>query len=384
MKNKRNISYIINHLGEERKQYFNAISPPIIQTSNFTFNSVSEFREHIQSERTHHIYTRGNNPTVHILAQKLAALEGAETALLVGSGAAAISNAVIANVKGGDHVVCVNNAYSWANNLLTKLLPRFGVSTTFIDGTDIDNFKNAIQDNTSVIYLESPTSIVFDLQDLRTVAELAKSHRIITILDKSYATPLSKSAIVQGIDIVIHSATKYISGHSDVVAGVIASNAEMIEKIFHGEYMTLGNILSPNDAWLVLRGLRTLPARLQQTSQTATKILAYFQSHPQVEYIFHPFLPSHPQCELAKTQMTMPMSLFSVQFKTQQLTRLDAFCDALQYFLTAVSWGGHESLALPITVNYKGEELAIVRFYVGLENAELLIDDLEQSMQHLH
>lgn len=384
MKDKKDISYIINHLGEERTQYFNAVSPPIMQTSNFTFNSVAEFREHIQSERTHHIYTRGNNPTVHILAQKLAALEGAEAALLVGSGAAAISNAVIANVKSGDHVVCVNNVYSWANSLLTKLLPRFDVSTTFIDGTDISNFKNAIQANTSVIYLESPTSAIFDLQDLKAVAELAKSYGIITILDKSYATPLSKSAITQGIDIVIHSATKYISGHSDVVAGVIASNTKMIEKIFHGEYMTFGNILSPNDAWLILRGLRTLPTRLEQTSQTAIKILAYFQSNPQVERIFHPFLPSHPQYELAKTQMNMPMSLFSIQFKTQQFTKLDAFCDALQYFLIAVSWGGHESLALPISVNYKGEELAIIRFYIGLESTELLIDDLKQAMQYLN
>ena len=165
------ISYIINHLGEERDQYFNAIAPPIIQTSNFVFDSIADFKKAAQAERENHLYTRGNNPTVEILAKKLAALQGSEDALVLSSGAGAISNAVIANVKAGDHVVCVKNAYSWANRLLMNTLTRFDISTTFVEGDKVDNFKNAIQDNTTIIYLESPSTLFFSLQDLEAISQ---------------------------------------------------------------------------------------------------------------------------------------------------------------------------------------------------------------------
>ena len=377
------ISYTLNQLGEDRFNYFNAISPPIIQTSNFMFDSVADFKKKREDEKNNHIYTRGNNPTVQILAKKLAALEGAEDALLVASGAAAISNSVIANVKAGDHVVCVNNAYSWANHLLKKLLPRFGVTTTFIEGDDINNFKNAIQDNTVLFYLESPSSLLFTLQDLKVVAQLAKQHNIITILDNSYASPLSHSPIKQGIDIVLHSATKHIGGHSDVVAGVIASNKAMIEKIFHNEYMTLGNILAPNAAWLLLRGLRTIEIRIKRTSATTQKIIQFLENRSEVACIFYPFHQSHPQHDLAWQQMRYPMPMFSVLFKNQEEAKIDAFCDALEYFLLAVSWGGHESLALPLAVEHQGKSLYLVRFYIGLESEEVLIGDIKKALNAL-
>ncbi len=347
------------------------------------FDSVADFKKKREDEKNNHIYTRGNNPTVQILAKKLAALEGAEDALLVASGAAAISNSVIANVKAGDHVVCVNNAYSWANHLLKKLLPRFGVTTTFIEGDDINNFKNAIQDNTVLFYLESPSSLLFTLQDLKVVAQLAKQHNIITILDNSYASPLSHSPIKQGIDIVLHSATKHIGGHSDVVAGVIASNKAMIEKIFHNEYMTLGNILAPNAAWLLLRGLRTIEIRIKRTSATTQKIIQFLENRSEVACIFYPFHQSHPQHDLAWQQMRYPMPMFSVLFKNQEEAKIDAFCDALEYFLLAVSWGGHESLALPLAVEHQGRSLYLVRFYIGLESEEVLIGDIKKALNAL-
>lgn len=377
------ISYIINQLGEEREEYFNAVSPPIIQTSNFAFSSVKAFRAAIEDEQNNHIYTRGNNPTVNILRQKIAALEGAEDALVVSSGAAAISNAVIANVKTGDHIVCVKNCYSWAYHLMTKMLSRFGVSTTFVDGRYIENFKNAIQPNTAVIYLESPSSAIFDVQDIKAVSELAKSKKIVTIIDNSYASPLAQSPIKMGVDIVIHSATKYLNGHSDVVAGVIASDAAMIAKIFHGEYMTLGNIITPHSAWLFIRGLRTLPIRIRQSSQSTQLIVAFLEKHPKVKRIFYPFLASHPQYKLAQEQMSIPMAQFSVEFTTQDRQQLDAFCDALQYFLIAVSWGGHESLIIPITTDCHGQELNIVRFYIGLETPDVLINDIQQALRFI-
>lgn len=377
------ISYIINHLGEERDQYFNAIAPPIIQTSNFVFDSIADFKKAAQAERENHLYTRGNNPTVEILAKKLAALQGSEDALVLSSGAGAISNAVIANVKAGDHVVCVKNAYSWANRLLMNTLTRFDISTTFVEGDKVDNFKNAIQDNTTIIYLESPSTLFFSLQDLEAISQLAKQHDIITILDNSYSSPLSKSPFELGIDIVLHSASKYIGGHSDVVAGVLCANKKMIDKIFHGEYMTFGNIISPNNAWLLLRGLRTLPIRLRQSSISTQRIVNYFNKHPKVKEVFYPFLENHPQKNLVNKQMSQPMAQFTIEFYEQEESKIDAFCDALQYFLIAVSWGGYESLALPISGNYKGLDLYVVRFYVGLEDVEVLLDDIKKAMELL-
>ena len=202
-------SYIINQLGENRMHYFNAVTPPIIQTSNFAFNSVDELRTAFANEQNRHLYTRGNNPTIEILRKKIAALEEAEDAIILGSGAAAISNAIIPNVSMGDHIICVNNVYRWAHHLLTVLLPRFGVATTFVDGTNVKDFEKAIQPNTKIIYLENPTSIVMELQDIEQIVALAKAKGIMTILDNSYATPLAPSPLKMGVDLVLHSATKY-------------------------------------------------------------------------------------------------------------------------------------------------------------------------------
>lgn len=376
----KNETEILTHLGEEREKYFNAIAPPIIQTSNFKFDTIADLKKAFDYERGSHLYSRGNNPTVTMCAKKIAALEGSEDALLVGSGAAAISNSVIANVNAGDHIICVQNAYAWANKLMENLLPRFGVTTTFVDGSDIDNFKNAIQLNTKVIFLESPTSLVMELQDLKAVVKLAKANNIITIMDHSYASPLNNKPIKWGIDIVFHSATKYIGGHSDTVAGVICSTKAMIDKIFESEFMTLGNIVSPQDAWLLMRGLRTLPIRVKQAAKTTKKIIKFLENHPKVDRILYPHHKSHPQYKLAKKQMPQKMSLFSVIFKTDDMTKLEKFIEDLQCFLIAVSWGGYESLALPISAIYKDGTLNLVRFYIGLEDAGILVSDIEQAL----
>ena len=218
-----------------------------------------------------HVYTRGNNPTVEILRKKIAALEGSEDALITSSGSAAISCAVIANLKQGDHVVCVRKPYTWTNILLNQLLVRFGIETTMVDGRDPENFRKAIRPETRLFYLESPNSILLELQDLKAVAAIAKHHNILTVIDNSFCTPLYQRPLEHGIDIVVHTGTKYLAGHSDVVAGVICSNQKMINKIFASELMTLGGVISPHDAWLMIRGLRTLPIRLRQSSESAQK-----------------------------------------------------------------------------------------------------------------
>lgn len=382
------LSEILTHLGEDREKYFNSVSPPIIQSSNFAFPSLEQFRKDVTDELENHIYTRGNNPTVEILRKKLAALEGADDALVVSSGAGATAMAMLANVKQGDHVICVKNPYSWTKNLLLNFLPRFGVSHTFVDGTDVANIEAAIQPNTTFLYLESPNTMTFELQDLRACAELAKRHGIVTMIDNSNCTPLYQRPIEYGIDIVMHTGTKYLNGHSDVVNGVICGSKEMIRKIFQTEIMTLGNIIGPHDAWLIIRGLRTLELRVKRSFESATKIAHWLESHPKVERVLFPFLPSFPQFELAQKQMTGCGGLLTIFLKTDSMERVEAFFNRLKRFLFAVSWGGHESLLVPMAAFYNIEgrdnppyPFTLVRLYIGLEDPDWLMEDLEQALE---
>src|SRR5258708_6107545 len=312
-----NRSFIINQLAEDREKYFNAVAPPIIQTSNFAYPTVDEFVAAVANEKNEPIYTRGNNPTVDMLCKKMAALEGAEDCLMVGSGAAAITNSVVSQVKAGDHIVSVRDPYSWATHLFTKILARFDVKTTFIDGTKIENFENACTDKTRLIYLESPNTWTFELQDLEAVANFAKQRGVTTVVDNSYCTALCQRPIDLGIDMVIYSATKYYNGHSDVVAGAICGSEEQMTNIFHNEFMTFGNILAPQNAWLMLRSLRTLPIRLKQSSESTLKVLEYLQNSPKIERIWYPFSDNNPQLDLARKQMKIPMCIFTIPLKNR-------------------------------------------------------------------
>ena len=384
------LSEILNHLGEDRENYFQAMAPPIIQTSNFAFPNLADFRERFSNELDNHVYSRGNNPTVKILRQKIAALEGAEDALVFSSGAGAMNTAILANVKAGDHVICVEAPYSWTNTMVAKFLPRFGVTHTFVDATKIENIAAAIQPNTTLLVLESPNSMTYALQDLKACADLARQHGIITCIDNSYCSPLYQNPIAHGIDIVMHTGTKYLNGHSDVVCGVICSTKAMIRKIFDLEYMTFGSILAPNDAAMVIRGLRTLPLRLHQSHQSAMKITQWLEDHPKVEKVLFPFLPSFPQYELAKRQMKGCGGLFTVFLKAESRQKVEDFFHQLKRFLLAVSWGGHESLVLPLAAFYNmpGREDTtapwnMVRFYIGLEDPDWLIEDLENALKIL-
>ena len=383
----KDLSKILNHTGEDRESYFNAVAPPIFQTSNFSFNSVQDLRSSLDKEYEIPFYTRGNNPTVAILRKKLAALEGTEDALVFASGCAAIAAAVMSVVKNGDHVVCVKKPYSWTHKLFQNYLTDYGVETTMVDGTNVENFRLAIKGNTTLIYLETPNSITFELQDLKAIGKLAKKHQITTVCDNSYSTPLYQRPAELGIDLVVHSASKYIGGHSDLVAGVLCGSKQHINRIFGSEFMTIGGIVSPNEAWLMIRGLRTLPIRLERSAATAKKIIDYLENHPKVERVLFPYSKNHPQHALAKQQMEGCGGLFSIVLKAKDITGVEKFCDALQLFLLACSWGGHESLIFPTcalynSTNYKNSELpwSLVRMYVGLEDPSELITDLEQAL----
>jgi cystathionine beta-lyase/cystathionine gamma-synthase len=319
------------------------------------------------------------------LCQKTAALEGAEDCLMVGSGAAAITNSVISQVSTGEHIISVKSPYTWAESLMTKILPRFGVETTFVDGTKLENFEKALTENTKLIYLESPNSWTFELQNLAEIAEFAKSKNITTIIDNSYCTALCQRPVEFGIDLVIYSATKYYNGHSDVVAGGICGSKEKIEQIFANEFMTFGNILAPQNAWLMLRSLRTLPIRLKQSSESTIKIIEFLKNSGKIEKIWYPFDENNPQIELAKSQMKIPLGMFTVALKNRNVAAIKKFCESLEYFLIAVSWGGHESLLMPkcAFVGEDDEQVNRIRFYIGLEEADVLIRDLDESLKNL-
>jgi len=382
------LNKILFEEGETHKAYFNAIAPPIIQSSNFLFDTVSDFKKAMSSEHSSHIYGRGNNPTVEILNKKMAALENTEAALMVGSGASAMSLAVMSQVKTGDHIICVRSPYSWTSSLLNNYLPRFGITSTYVDGKDLEVLESAIQPNSRVIILESPNSLTFDIQDIRACAQIARKNRMTSIIDNSYATPIFQQPATMGIDIVIHSVSKYINGHSDVVSGAICSSEKIIQQIFYNEYMTLGPAVSPSDAALIIRGLRTLALRMQRIQETTEHVVAFMKGDARFSSVFYPFDPDFPQYDLARSQMTGCGGLITAAIDANTIENMNAFANELHHFKLAVSWGGPESLILPISALYgqKGRpdpdiSWRVARFSIGLEDANWLIDDLVQALE---
>lgn len=389
------ISYILNELGEDREHYFNAVAPPIIQTSNFIFKKVADLHKAFEDEMGGYLYSRGLNPTVDILRKKLAALDGAEDCLVFNNGAAAIFAGIFANIKSGDHIVSVDKPYTWVQRMFDVILPRFNVAVTYIDGTTIDNWKTATKPNTSFYYLESPNSWDYALQPIKEVAALAKSKGITTLIDNSYCSPLYQKPVEMGIDMVMQTATKYIGGHSDTLGGVLTGTHAMMKKIFDSEYLNIGSGIQPFNAWLLIRGLRTLPARIERITNSTAKVVAYMKQHPKVESIIFPFDESFPQYQLAKQQMKGACGLFTFVLKTNKMESIVKFCESLQHIMMAVSWGGHESLVIPKCAGLNpSDPIAIgfdagnrghryVRMYVGLEEPEYLISDLEQALDKM-
>ena len=382
-----NISQIINELGEDRENYFNAVAPPIMQTSNFAFKKVADLSKAFEDEMGSYLYSRGLNPTVDILRKKLAALDGAEDCLVFNNGAAAIFAGIFANVKSGDHIVSVKAPYTWVQRMLDVILPRFGVTSTYIDGTKIENWEKATLPNTTFYYLESPNSWDFAIQPIKEVATLAKSKKIITLIDNSYCTPLYQKPIEMGIDMAMQTATKYIGGHSDTLGGVLCGSHAMMKKIFDSEYLNIGSGIQPFNAWLLIRGLRTLPARIERITKSTAEVVAYLKQHPKVESILFPFDENFLQHQLAKEQMKGACGLFTIVLKTDTMDSIVRFCESLKHIMMAVSWGGHESLVIPKCAGLKAgdfdpnnKEHRYVRMYVGLEEPQYLIKDLEQAL----
>ncbi|MBO0663823.1 PLP-dependent transferase [Jiella sp. MQZ9-1] len=362
---------------------YEAVVPPIVQTSLFTFASYREMEETYLGQKARPTYSRGLNPTVRVFEEKLAALEGAEDALGFASGMAAISSTVLTFVKPGDRIVCVRHVYPDAYRLFETVLKRLQVEVAYVDGQDLAAVAAALP-GAMLFYMESPTSWVMDVHDVAALAGLARKNGAISVIDNSWASPIFQQPLMLGCDLVVHSASKYLGGHSDVVAGVVAGSSALIGQIRSSTLPYLGGKMSPFDAWLLTRGLRTLPLRMQAHQDAALAIARRLAAHPAVESVQHPALAGALPQGLSGTS-----GLFSFIFRDG--IDVPAFIDALSVFSLGVSWGGHESLAVPgrvVRAQNAGPNSAIafgihdnsVRLHVGLEGIDLLWRDLEAAI----
>lgn len=375
------VDTLATHAGDDPFRFLGAAAPPIMETSTFVFESYEALEGAFQQLDDHCIYTRGINPTVRVAEEKIAALEGADACRLFASGMAAISAAILSCVKAGDHVISLKTVYGPAYNFLANYLPRFGVETTFIDGTEIGQFEEALRPNTTLFYLESPSSFMMQLQDLAAVSALARSRGIKTAIDNSYSTMLLQRPLELGIDLSVYSATKYLNGHSDVVAGAVVGSQELLQKMSWAEHQLLGGIIGPFEAWLVARGLRTLPARMRQHQASAVQVVDYLAKHAKVQRVYYPGHPSHPQYALAQRQTKGSSSLLSFQLDTENPELVKRFANTVNYFGLGVSWGGYESLLMPAAIGgAKTLPQNLIRIHVGLEDPMDLIEDLEQAL----
>lgn len=386
----RRMDTLAAHAGDDPFRFMGAAAPPIFETSTFVFQSVADAIAAFANEQEHYVYTRRRNPTVRVVEEKLAAMEGAEECRLFASGMAAISAAILSCVRAGDHVVCVDTAYGPAKAFITGYLSRFGITATLVDGRDPAEWEAAVRPNTRLFYLESPSSGLMKLQDLAAVTAVARRHGIATICDNSYSTMLLQRPLELGVDLVVYSGSKYFGGHSDVLAGAILGPAERVRQIGDAEIPLLGGVIGPFEAWLIGRGLRTLPVRMRQHQLNAAKVAEFLAGHDRVARVHYPGHPSHPQYELALRQMRGASGLLSFELDTRDLEQASRFVDALRLFRLGVSWGGYESLVfLPIIgAMHKAPEAnwpspGLVRIHVGLEDVADLIADLDQALRAL-
>lgn len=374
--------------GEDLPAQGGSMAPPIVQTSLFAQESLDDLVEGLGAKHRSYIYSRGHNPTVQAVETKLAQLERGAMCKCTSSGMAAVSAVMMGLLESGDHVLFVNNVYG-PTLQLAALLERFGVRHTILLDVDLESIDAAMEPTTRMIWLESPGTMLFKMVDLPAVVEFARSRSITTVVDNSWSSPVFQKPLAMGIDVVVHSATKYIGGHSDVVAGAFVTDAERFHRIYPGAYMLLGGLLAPFDAWLLNRGLRTLPVRMREHHAAGLGVAQFLADHPRVRRVYHPGLVPE-DAELIRRQLTGFGSLISFELDTDELADVRTVIDALVRFRIGVSWGGVESLVLTPNRGTNAQYLqsqrlppGLVRLSVGLEGVAVLTDDLGQALAAL-
>ncbi|WP_162144750.1 trans-sulfuration enzyme family protein [Peribacillus kribbensis] len=368
-------------------EFEGAVIPPVYGSTLFTFGSFEELTEAEKNQQSRYVYSRGTNPTVQLLEKKLAALERGEACKCFSSGMAAISAAILSSVKSGDHVLCIGNLYFSTLELL-NYLKKFQVDHSVVYSTKLADIESAIRENTAVIYIESPTDTKFEIIDLESVSGLAKSRGITSIMDNSWATPLFQKPILHGIDLVVHSASKYIGGHSDVIGGALIASQTVLDSIFKSEYLLQGGVMGPYEASLLLRGMRSLPLRMLAHQENALKVASFLSGHDRVAEVHYPGLPQNKNHSSAKKYFSGYSGLMSFELKNGAYNEVKGVINRLRVFKIGVSWGSYESLVLSPNYGYNEGKLkkegispGIIRLSVGLGDAGVLIDDLDQALE---
>lgn len=380
------------HGGESRLKLANAITEPIVQTATYTFRDSSEIADHFEGRIEREEYGRYGNPTQHVAEQKLAALEGAEQALLFSSGMAAITTTLFAMLSKGAHVVVTDDAYRRTRQFLHQVLRRYGVEVTTVPAGDYERMEEAVRQTTRLIFSESPTNPYNRILDLERVADIGRRHRVKTLIDSTFATPINQRPLDFGIDLVIHSATKYLGGHNDLLAGVVLGSADLVSGVRDMLGVT-GAVPDPFAAYLLIRGIKTLALRIAQQNENATRLAEFLDAHPKVVRVHYPALASHPEHEIAKRQMRGFGGVVSFEVKGD-LSSASRLVDACRIPRIAPSLGGVESLieqpALMSFYELTTEERlqvgikdSLVRYSVGIEDAADLIDDMRQALEQV-
>jgi methionine-gamma-lyase len=377
------------HAGQHSDPSTGSVSVPIYQTSTFAFESAEQGAARFAGEDEGYIYTRWANPTVRALERNVAELEGGEDARACASGMAAIHAAVASIVKKGDHVVAPDSLYSGTEKLFTDILSKFGVEFSFVDSSNTLNIEEAMKENTKMIFIETPANPTLKITDLKAVARIAQEKNIMTIVDNTFMSPYFQQPLKMGMDVSIHSLTKYLGGHSDLIGGIIVGRKPFL-KALDSVLRNTGGTLAPFDAWLTLRGIKTLPLRMEKHNENAMRVAEFLESHPKVKKVHYPGLKSHPQHELARKQMSGFGGMISFELKGG-LENGVKLMNSVRLCILAVSLGAVETLiehpasmthaSIPREERLKaGITDGLVRLSVGIEDAEDIVQDLEQAL----
>lgn len=378
------------HAGRINDEQFGSLATPLYQTSTFVFENAEQGANRFAGEEDGYIYSRLGNPTTRQLEQRVAAMEGMEDAAATATGMGAVSGALLANLQSGDHLVSSKAVYGCSFALMSHQLTKWGIEVTFVDMTKPEEVEAAIRPNTKVMFLETPINPNLVVLDLAALTSIAKKHDILTIADNTFLTPVLQQPAKFGVDIIVHSATKYLNGHGDVVAGVICGTSEMIMHIKMTILKDIGATISPHDAWLIMRGIKTLPIRMERHCNNAQVIAEFLEQHNMVQEVYYPGLKSHQGHKFIGNQMKAAGGVIAFELKGD-LSEGEAFINRMKLFSIAVSLGDAESLIQhPASMThspYSQEERqeagisdTLIRISVGLENVEDLINDLQQSL----
>ena len=378
------------HAGRINDEQFGSLATPLYQTSTFIFDNAQQGGDRFAGEAEGFIYTRLGNPTTRQLEQRVAAMECMDDAAATATGMAAVSAALLTNLQAGDHMISSNTVYGCSFALMSQMLKKFAIEVTFVDMASPENIKAAIKENTKLIFLETPINPNLVVLDIEKICAIAKTHNLLSVIDNTFLTPILQQPAKFGADIVLHSATKYLNGHGDVVAGIVCGSFEMINEIKMTTLKDIGATMSPHDAWLITRGLKTLPIRMQRHCENAQQVAEFLQKQPCIKSVYYPGLKSHSGHKFIGNQMKAAGGVIAFELNTTLAGGSD-FINNMQLFSIAVSLGDAESLiqhpASMTHSTYTPEERksagisdSLIRISVGLENVDDIINDLTQAL----